>query len=188
MRAPIAPFDVVHVICGHQFHPKIFRPLDQVAIDFGLLGDAMVLQFEIEVLGAEGLFKPIDSIAGFSEVLALNEIGNFARQAAGKANQPFTALGENLFVNARLVIVALKVCIGGQLDQVAIARFVLREQHQVVINIAGTGGGLFLQAAAGRDIYFAADDRFDPLFARGLIKIDRAIHHAVVRQRQGKEL
>ena len=37
-----------------------------------------------------------------------------------------------------------------------------------------------LQSRAGRDINFAADDGFDAFRARGLIKLNRTVHRAVV--------
>jgi len=62
--------------------------------------------------------------------------------------------------------------------------FILGKKYQVV-------GGLFrgpVQAAARRDIYFAAYDRLYAGFLRGEVELDGAEHIAVVGYRQGVHL
>ena len=50
----------------------------------------------------------------------------------------------------------------------------------MMINVAPAAARFFLQPAARRDIDFAADDGLDALFARRLVKINDAMHRAVV--------
>src|SRR5688572_8476582 len=99
----------MNVIRSHQFQPKIFRPLNEVAVDFGLLWNAMVLQFEIEVARAERLLEPVDRIARFCEIVVLDKVRDLAGEATRESDQAFAALGQNLFVDAWFVIVALEV-------------------------------------------------------------------------------
>ena len=104
------------------------------------------------------------------------------------ARQPDIAIksvlvrGENFLVNARLVIIALQMRGGRELDEIFVAGFVLRQQAEMMINVASAAGaaGLLFQPAARRDINLAADDRLDALFARRLVKINDAVHRAVV--------
>ena len=70
--------------------------------------------------------------------------------------------------------------LGGELDEIFVAGRVLGEQAEVMINIASPAAGFLFQPAAGRDIHFAADDGLDALFTGRLVKINRAIEHAVV--------
>src|SRR5207248_10559364 len=60
----------------------------------------------------------------------------------------------------------------------------LRQQHEMMIDIAAAAARLLFQTAAGGNINLAADDRLDPFLSRRLIEIDRPVKNAVVRQRQ----
>ena len=69
---------------------------------------------------------------------------------------------------------------GGELDEIFVAGLVLRQQAEMMINVAPAAAGFLLQPAARRDINLAADDGFDALFARRLVKINDAVHRTVV--------
>src|SRR5258705_1229470 len=77
--------------------------------------------------------------------------------------------------------------IGGELDQVLVADLVFREQHEMMINIPARTRFLFV-AAAGRNVNFAAKDRFNPFVTNRLVEINSAIEDTVIRQRQRREL
>jgi hypothetical protein len=70
----------------------------------------------------------------------------------------------------------------GELNQVAVARVTARKQRQVVVldSMARGRHGLVVVD----EIHLAADDRLDPRLARSLVELDRAVHHAVVGQRE----
>ena len=85
---------------------------------------------------------------------------------------------EQLHVDARLVVVALEKAFGDQRDEVAVAFDVGREQRDVRLVAHGA-----VEAAARRDVGFAADDRHEPVLARGVVELHRAEHDAVVGQR-----
>ena len=89
-------------------------------------------------------------------------------------------LRKEFFIDARFVIIAFEVGGCGELDEVLITDLVLGQQDKVMIDIAPATGGFLFEAAAGGDINFAADNRLDPLLARHLIKINRAIENAVI--------
>ena len=69
-----------------------------------------------------------------------------------------------------------------------VAHVVLREQHQMVIDVAHTGAGLLVQPAAGSDVDLAADDGLDAGLLRGVVELDRAEHVPVVGHRERREL
>lgn len=85
---------------------------------------------------------------------------------------------EQVVIDARLGVEALDEPGGHHLDQVLVAGVIFAEQHKMV------GGGidlvLLIEAGARRDIDLAPDDRLDPRLFGGLVKVDRAEHHAVV--------
>ena len=175
------------VIGRHQLEAEFPRPGNEMAVDLDLLGDAVILQFEIKILRPERLFEPINGVARLGQLVLEDQFGNFAGQAAGQGDQTLLVRRQQFLVDARLVIIALQVRGGGQLDEVLVAGFVLGQQSQMMISVPAAAAGLFLQAAARGDIDLAADDRFDSLFARRLVKINRAVKHAVVGDGQGGE-
>ena len=140
----------------------------------------MVLQFEIKIVRAERLLEPVHRVARLVQLVFEDPFRDFAGQAAGHRDQAFLVRGQHFLVDARLVIIALQVRGGGQLDEVFVAGLVLRQQSEMMINIAPAAAGFFLQPAARRDINLAADDGLDALFARRLVKINDAVHRAVV--------
>ena len=97
-------------------------------------------------------------------------------------------LGEGFLVDARLVVIALEMRVGDELDKVAIAQFVFCEEDEVVVDIAPPAGrGFLFEPAAGGDVDFAADNRLDALLHGGLEKIDGSEQHAVVGDGEGGE-
>ena len=59
VRVRMALFEVMNVIRRHDLQAELLRPRDQLAVDLRLLGQAVVLQFEIEILRAERLLEPV---------------------------------------------------------------------------------------------------------------------------------
>ena len=121
----MAFLDVMDVVRGDELQAEFLRPLDQMAVDLGLLGDAVVLQFEVKILRAERLLEPVHRLARLVQLILHDQIGNFAGEAAGHRDQAFLVRGEDFLVNARLVIIALQMRGGGELDEIFVAGFVL---------------------------------------------------------------
>ena len=188
VRVRVALLDVMHVVRRDQLQAELLRPGNQVPIDLGLLGQAVVLQLQVEVLRPEGLLEPVNRLARLGQLVLLNPLRDFARQAAGERDQPLLVRRQQFLVDARLVVIALQMRRRGELDQVLVAGFILGQQHEVVIDVPSARAGLLLEPAPGRDIDLAADDRLDALLARRLVKINRPVKHAVVGDRQRGEL
>jgi len=86
-------------------------------------------------------------------------------------------------VHARAIVKALHVRAGDELEQVLIALLVLRQRHQVVgVRVQL---GVFVGHGARGDIQLAADDGVDAIVLGRVGEIDRAIHHAMVREGDG---
>ncbi len=69
-----------------------------------------------------------------------------------------------------------------QVDQVVVAGLVFGEQQEMIVAIlAGSTVSLAVKPAAGRNVHLAANNRFYPRFASGLIKVYRAVHHPMIR-------
>ncbi len=95
---------------------------------------------------------------------------------------------QDLFVDARFIVIAFQVSRRSKFDEVLVADFVFGQQDKVVIDIPAAAAGFLFQPAAGRDINFAANDRFNSPFLRCLVKIDRSVQDAVIRNRQRGKL
>jgi hypothetical protein len=90
---------------------------------------------------------------------------------------------EQLFVDSRLEVKALQKSLRGQLDKVLEAGAVLSQQGQVVTRFAN-GSGLFLEAAARRNIGFIAQDRIDARRFCLSVELESPVQIAVVGQSQ----
>ena len=178
----------MHVVGRHQFQAEFPGPRDQMAVDLRLVGDAVILQFEIKILRPQRLLEPINRVARPGQLVLDDQFGYFAGQAAGQEDQPLLVRGQQFLVHARFVIIALQMRGGRQPDQILVTRFVLGQQAQMMIGVPAAAARFLFQAAARRDINLAADDRFDALLPRRLVKINRAVKDAVIGDGQGGEL
>ena len=90
---------------------------------------------------------------------------------------------QQIAVNARLKIKALRIALRNHGNQVFIAHFVLTQQNQVIVSLI-----LYpfpIVPGAGRHIHFAADNGAYPLPLARLIKINSPVHITVIRNRKG---
>ena len=100
--------------------------------------------------------------------------------------KPFGVLGQEVMVDARLVVVAAQLGVRGNLEQVAIARHVAGQQQQVVVLFVELRVAAAHGAAVGRLVGLHADQGADPLPLAGAEELDRAVHDAMIGQRQGR--
>ena len=181
VRLGVLRLDVVRVVGGHERQPGPTRDLDKAGADRVLLGDAVVLQLEKVVVGAEDLRVLARDRLGRVEVAAHDRLRQLTTETRGQADQPLGVLGEQLLVDARLVVVALEVRRADQLDEVAIPDVVARQQDQMV-RIA-VGASLAIGARARRHVHLAAEDRVDLRGACRRVELNRSVEHAVVGDR-----
>jgi hypothetical protein len=142
---------------------------------------------EIVVL-AEDLLVPARRLPGLGEVARADGPRDLRVQAAREHEQPLGVLGQQLLVHPRLVVEALEIGLGDQLDEVAVAGDVADEDGQVVGALVTAVLRAPLGARARRDVELAADDRLHARLHRRLVELDRAEEVAVVGQRDGREV
>ena len=126
VRVRIAFVDIVNVIGADEFQAELLCPRNEEFVDLDLFGNAVVLQFEEKIFRAERLLEKIHRVARLVDLILHDQIWNLAREAAGQRDQTFAVRRENFFVNARLVIIALQMRGGGELDEIFIAGLILR--------------------------------------------------------------
>src|ERR1035441_5448521 len=143
---------------------------------------ALVLNLEIEVLFSENVGVRAGGGSCGVEVAFGQALGNLALQASREANQATGVLGEKLLAHARLVVEAVQGSLRSDLDQIAVAFFVLGQHQEVVVGVALGCGAVIVFLA---DVEFAADDGLHAGVLRRVDKVDRAKDVAVVGHSHG---
>ena len=87
---------------------------------------------------------------------------------------------QQLHIHTGSVVIALRKAFANDLRKVGIAHIVFCQKHQMIIAVL-TARQFSVKAGMGCHIDLTADDRIDPRLLRRLIKIDRAVHHAMIR-------
>ena len=143
VRVRMAFLDVMNVVRRDELQAEILRPFDQMPVDLGLLRDAVVLQFEEKIVRAERLLEPVHRLARLVQLILRDQIGNLAGETAGHRDEAVLVRGQHFLVNARLVIIALQMRRGGELDEIFVAGLVLCQQAEMMINVASAAGCRF---------------------------------------------
>ena len=173
---------VVHVRGPHQRPADLARHLDDPLVRLVLLGDAVALQLEIDLIGAEDADQVVDVGAGVVGAVLDDAAAEARLQAAGQRQHALGVAREQLHVEVRLAArEALEEPGRAQHRQVAEALVAVREKGEVVALVARLGGD---RIAVLHQVGLHADDRLDPVRVAGLVVLDRAVHHPVVGQAQ----
>ncbi len=176
----VVPPEVVHVGRAHHRPPDLARDPRDVLVRLVLLGDAVALELEVDVLGAEDLDQVVRVRAGVGR-RALDQPAAEARlEAARQRDHALRVAREQVHVHVGLAApVALQVARRAELHQVAEALVAAGEQGQVVALVADR-----VRLDVVHQVGLDADDRLDPVLAAGLVVLHRAVHHAVVGEAQ----
>ena len=172
--------EIVGVIGTDKRNAGFLMQTQQAAVDFYLFPDAVILQFQIEVLRSEQ-FRQFQRIGFCVFILAVAQtLGNLAGQTGAQGDQALTVLTQQLHVDSGSDIEPLCPRHGHHIGEIAVAGLILAQQHQmtafrVKLMLLVKSGTI-----PGRYIDLTADHRLDALSLAGTIKVDYAVHHAVV--------
>ena len=133
MRLVLLRHRVVRVVGGQHRDPGPARQLDQLRVQPRLLGHAVVLDLDEEVVVAQDGPIRIGRLRRRLLVALRQAPQDLAAQAGRCADQPLAVLRQQLLVDARLVVVAVEVRLGDERHQVAVADQVLGQQDHVVV-------------------------------------------------------
>ena len=180
----VGPGEIVAVVGGHQGQPGLGGDLDELLVGHRLFRDVVGLEFEIETAGKKrGVFlgrrKP-GAVALFQGLL-----DHLAFETGRQGDQAAAVFGQDLLVDARLVVEAAQMPDGRELEQVFVAGEVLGQENEMVARVARRPG-VAVGQGLGRDVRLHADDRLDAGFMRGIVENKRAVEIAVVGQGQGR--
>ena len=189
VREGVVLREVMRVVRGDEAQSGLLAEARHHRHDLLLVGDAVILDLEEEVVRAEDVFVLQRGVFGLGVVAAGERLRNLAFQARRENDQPFAMLAQQLLVDPRLVIKALGVSSRDELDEVLVARVVRREDDEVIVR-AGVGLAILdaglVEARAVGDVHLAADDRLHLLLLHGVVELDRAEHVAVVGDGAGR--
>ena len=181
LRARVRTGQIMRVVGRDKLNVQLLRELIQSLVDLFLLLDAVILYLEIEMLPVEDLEKFLADLIGLVHISVRNRARNRAREAGGHADEALAVSAQKLHVDARLHVKTLGERGRDHMDEVFVAGHVLAQQDEVAVPFAVDVAALV--ARMRREVDLAADDRMDALRLAGAVKVDHAVHDAVVGQR-----
>ena len=181
MGAGVILAQIVRVVGGDEGDAHLRREAGDSGDEAFILLQTVVLQFEEEVVLAEDFGVGASEIAGFGVVVAEERFVEIAAETGREADDAFRMLGEQILVDAGLIVEAFEVAGRDQFDEIAVAFLVFAEQDQVVVAIV-FGAGL---VAVLIDVDLAAKNGMDAFIFGGVVKLDGAEHVAVVGHGDG---
>ncbi len=112
---------VVQVVGDDERGARLGRQAQQLGVQGALLRQAVVLQLQVEAVRAEDVAVLAGDPAGEVPVVHLERLGDLAAQAGGHADDALAVPGQELTVEARLVVVAVEVGRGDDAAEVLVA-------------------------------------------------------------------
>ena len=188
---------VVRVVRGQQRGADLPCDLEQLRIGRTLLGDAVVLDLDEEVVTPEDLLEA-GRLFERDLLLALQEaLQDVAAEATGGDDQALVVPVEQLPVGPGLVVVAGEEGLARELDQVPVADVALGQEDRVVVELlsaTGVAAGVVGLAPPVRtlgprlvgQVDLGADDRLDALFPTAPVEVEDAVHVAVIGDAEGR--
>src|SRR5262249_27844526 len=145
----------------------------------GRLRSVVILHLNVEVLRPEDVLIPARRRPRAVQVATQQQLGYLAGKAAGGDDQSLGVPLQNLLVDTRTIVIATGVGDGRQLEQVGVARAILRQQQQVIVVVATC-----LLFEGGSQVGLLTNNGLDPRTFGALVEIERAVHATVVGERQ----
>ena len=174
----VLPSEIVTVVGGHQGKPRGGGQIRKHGQNGLLLGHAVILQLNIEMILAKQLAIAHSGGTGGGNVTLGEQTGDPSAKAGRKRDQPFRVRAQKLLVHARLVVKALGIGARNHLDQVSVSRHILTEKHQMVS--VSVRARRLVKARIRRNVDLTSDDGMHPCLAAGAVKGDHAVHGTVI--------
>ena len=183
MHLPVLLPDIVAVVGDHQGDAGLPCDFQDIGVYIMFILQAMVLELQIEIPLPENTLVVEGRRLGPLIIPPQQGPGHLPGQAGGQGDEPLVVLLQQLEVHPGLVVKALGPGLAHHGGQVAVAGLVFAQEHQVAVFPVQLVD--FIQPAPLGHVHLAADDGLDaPLFG-GLVKVDDAVHTAVVGDGHG---
>ena len=156
-----------------------------------LLGNSVILNFNEEIVLAKNVLQPSCVSFRARDVAFQHLLQYVATQTSTRCDDAFAVSLQQFPVHSRLVVVALKKCKARQLDEILVPDVVLGEQCEVVVHLSpafgfatrvinSTASRWTFRPMLVRHVRLGANDWLNTFFFALFIKIDNAIHVAVI--------
>ena len=172
--------EIVTVVCCYKRQRAGLSNLDKHWKDLLLLGQAVILYFNIKIIFSKngGVFA-----CRFASALKIpreQKLRDPPRQAPGKRDQPLGMLTQKLNIDTWLCVKPFGKAARNKVDEIAVSHLVFAKEHEMV--------GVCIERALSKSgarchIDLTADDGLYPLGNASLIKSYCTVHHAVVGKR-----
>ena len=187
MRGVVVLFGVVRVVGDEDGGLDLLGDLQQFRVGLVLSRDAVILNLDKQIVSAEDVLHPGRLLQGVLLVAVHKRLENMASEATGCGDHAFAVIGKNLPIDPGFVVVPLHERPAGELDEVLIARVVLGQRNQVVIELLaalGAAAGIIDAASSARPLVaavislveLAANYWLDVMILACPIEVEHAIH------------
>ncbi|KFM93090.1 hypothetical protein DJ90_2785 [Paenibacillus macerans] len=177
----VLPVQVMHIVGGRQFDPRLLRQLNKLEVYLFLLRQTVILQLQIKISAKRRLIAQ-RRFFRFLVRSAQQMMRHLSAQTGAQADQPFPMPLQRLPIDPRFVVEAFQMADRDEFHQIPVPGFIFSQQNQMVDRLILTAPPLLARAC--RKINFTADDRLDPVSFAQFIKRNRAVHDTVIRQRE----
>ena len=174
--------DIMDIVRGNERELELLGEFDELSVDELLFFDAVILNFEEEIIVSEDIEIIGKSLPGSPLPFIEESAGNFALNTSGESDQTFAVSGKEFLVGSGLVIESMELGIGYDLAEIHISGLIGREKDEMIAADMGNGGIVDLFGSRC-DIDFASDDGFDSFCGHLFIEFDCAAHDAVIGHR-----
>ncbi len=183
VRLHVVGVRVVDVIRRDQRNPQAPAHGHERHVHLLLVLVSVVLQLQEEIALSEDIQIFEGRLVRGLQVIPDYVPGDLAGQTGAGRDDPLMELAQQLLVDSGLVIVPFREGAAHYFHQVGVALVVLRQKNQVVVAVVARPL-LPVEPRSGRHVDLAADDGLDPGLFAGFIKIDHAVHDAVIGNRR----
>ena len=180
VRLCVLHIGIMHVVGGHQRDVQLLTHSQQRRIHRLLGGNPVILQLQEKVAPAETGFIPFRNLARLVDQPFLNIALHLPRQTGRQRDDALMKFLQHFHVHTGPVVIPFRETAADDLHQICVTCIVLRQQHQMIVSVFAAGQ-LPVKPGTGRHIDLTADDRIQTRCRRFFIKVDHAVHNAVVR-------
>ena len=173
---------VVDVIGTDDRQVKFPGDSDELLVTLNLLGQVVVLEFDVVVFAAEQIAIEAAGVPRRFVIVAQQMLVDLAAETGGRGDNAFVVLFQQCTVDTRFVVEAIYGRNRGEFKEVLVAVEIAGQQHHVIRSLIDSR--LFRPMTTRRDIGLHPKDRFDTGVLAFRCKIRHAVHHAMVGERQ----
>ena len=171
----------MNIIRRYQINPRLLTHPEQTLIDRFLGRNTVILKFQEKISLSKDFFQLQRFLLCIFIKTFLDILRNNARQTGAQSNNPLVIFPEQFHIHPRFIVKAFRKSPGYQLHQIMVACIILRKKHQMIVFIVLLTG--LVKPGIRRNIDLASDDRTDACGLRRPVKINHAVHHAMIRNR-----